>query len=376
MNATSSIVMVDLQNQTQKIREEINTAIMEVIDSTQFIGGTKVNEFCENLGKFIGVDHVIPCNSGTDALQIAMMALGIGPGDEVITPDFTYFATAEVIGLLGATPIFVDVDKDHFTILPEDIEQAITPKTKAIVPVHLFGQAANMQEINRIAEAQNLYVIEDCAQSIGCTMTEGDLKGKSTGNLGDIGCFSFFPSKNLGAFGDGGAITTSDPELAKACRQIANHGQGKRYYHDRIGVNSRLDAIQAAILQVKLKHLDTYISKRRWTAAQYDDVFKRFDWITTPKRLPYCEHSFHQYVIRMDTACRDQVIALLSEHQIAHNIYYPLPLQEQKAMASFPKRPCPNTAEICQEVLALPMHTELTNDQIEYIASIFEKVTL
>ena len=223
-----SIPMVDLQQQTQKIREEIDTSIAEVLDATQFIGGEKVNQFCQTLGDYIGVEHVIPCNSGTDALQIAMMAIGIGPGDEVITPDFTYFATAEVVGLLGATPIFVDVDKDHFTILPEDIERAISPRTKAIVPVHLFGQAANMEAIKRIGKAHDICIIEDCAQSIGCTITEGEFIGKATGNLGDIGCFSFFPSKNLGAFGDGGAITTNNADLAQACRQIANHGQGKR----------------------------------------------------------------------------------------------------------------------------------------------------
>ena len=368
--------MVDLQNQTKKIREEINSAIHEVIDSTQFIGGEKVNDFCETLGNYIGVDHVIPCNSGTDALQIAMMALGIGPGDEVITPDFTYFATAEVVGLLGATPVFVDVDKDHFTILPEDIERAITPKTKAIVPVHLFGQAANMEAIKKIADAHNISIIEDCAQSIGCTITEGEFVGKSTGNLGDIGCFSFFPSKNLGAFGDGGAITTNNSELAQACRQIANHGQGKRYYHDRLGVNSRLDAIQAAILQVKLNYLDSYIDLRRKAASKYDEVLAPFDWIMKPKRLSYCSHSFHQYVVRMDNKLRKEVVTMLNSQNIAHNIYYPLPLQDQKAMASYPKRLCPNTREICQEVLALPMHTELTNDQIEYIASTLEKVTL
>lgn len=374
MKATSSIAMVDLQNQTKKIREEINAAIHEVIDSTQFIGGEKVNQFCETLANYVGVHHVIPCNSGTDALQIAMMALGIGPGDEVITPDFTYFATAEVVGLLGATPVFVDVDKDHFTILPEDIERAITPKTKAIVPVHLFGQAANMEEIKKIADAHSIYIIEDCAQSMGCTITEGEFLGKSTGNLGDIGCFSFFPSKNLGAFGDGGAITTNKPEIAQACRQIANHGQGKRYYHDRLGVNSRLDAIQAAILQVKLSYLDSYIVERQRAASKYDEVLAPFEWIRIPKRLPYCNHSFHQYVIRMNCELRKEVITMLRSYNIAHNIYYPLPLQEQKAMANYPKRPCPNTAEICQEVLALPMHTELTDDQIEYIASIFEKV--
>lgn len=366
--------MVDLQNQTKKIREEINAAIHEVIDSTQFIGGQKVNEFCETLGDYIGVNHVIPCNSGTDALQIAMMALGIGPGDEVITPDFTYFATAEVVGLLGATPVFVDVDKDYFTILPEEIEQAITPNTKAIVPVHLFGQAANMEAIRTIAKNHNIYIIEDCAQSMGCTITAGEFIGKSTGNLGDIGCFSFFPSKNLGAFGDGGAITTNNSALAQACRQIANHGQGKRYYHDRLGVNSRLDAIQAAILLVKLDYLDSYIDLRRKAASKYDEVLASFEWIMTPKRLSYCNHSFHQYVIRMENELRKEVITMLRSHDVGHNIYYPLPVQEQKAMASYPKRSCPNTSKICQEVLALPMHTELTIDQIEYIASIFEKV--
>ena len=376
MKATSSIAMVDLQNQTKKIREKINSAIHEVIDSTQFVGGEKVHQFCETLGDYIGVDYVIPCNSGTDALQIAMMAIGIGPGDEVITPDFTYFATAEVIGILGATPVFVDVDKDYFTILPEDIERAITPNTKAIVPVHLFGQAANMEAINKIADAHNIYIIEDCAQSIGCTVTEGEFIGKATGNIGDIGCFSFFPSKNLGAFGDGGAITTNNSKLAKVCRQIANHGQGKRYYHDRLGVNSRLDAIQAAILQVKLTYLDNYVNQRQRAALKYDEVLAPFEWITSPKRLPYCNHSFHQYVIRMQYDLRKKVIAMLNSHNVAHNVYYPLPLQKQDAMASYPKRSCPNTAKICQEVLALPMHTELTDDQIEYIASIFEKITL
>ena len=369
-----SIPMVDLQQQTQKIREEIDTSIAEVLDSTQFIGGEKVNQFCQTLGDYIGVEHVIPCNSGTDALQIAMMAIGIGPGDEVITPDFTYFATAEVVGLLGATPIFVDVDKDHFTILPEDIERAISPRTKAIVPVHLFGQAANMEAIKRIGKAHDICIIEDCAQSIGCTITEGEFIGKSTGNLGDIGCFSFFPSKNLGAFGDGGAITTNNAELAQVCRQIANHGQGKRYYHDRLGVNSRLDAIQAAILQVKLNYLDSYVDHRRSAASMYDEALAPFEWLTTPKRLPYCNHSFHQYVVRMDNGLRNEIITRLSNHDIAYNIYYPLPLQEQKAMASYPKRPCPNTTEICQEVLALPMHTELTINQIEYIASVFKKI--
>ena len=232
------------------------------------------------------------------------------------------------------------------------------------------------KQSKKSVRAYDIYIIEDCAQSIGCTITEGEYIGKSTGNLGDIGCFSFFPSKNLGAFGDGGAITTNNSAIAQACRQIANHGQGQRYYHDRLGVNSRLDAIQAAILQVKLDYLDSYIDLRRKAASKYDEVLASFEWIMTPKRLSYCNHSFHQYVIRMENKLRKEVITMLRSHDVGHNIYYPLPLQDQKAMASYPKRSCPNTAEICQEVLALPMHTELTIDQIEYIASILEKVTL
>jgi dTDP-4-amino-4,6-dideoxygalactose transaminase len=371
MNKAPLTPMVDLKNQYLKIKPEIDAAIQEVLESTAFINGPAVKRFQQNLEQYLQVKHVIPCANGTDALQIAMMALGLKPGDEVITADFTYVATAEVIGLLGLTPVLVDVNPSTFDINIEALERNITEKTKAIVPVHLFGQCANMDAIMEIAKKYNLYVIEDNAQAIGAEYTFQNGTRKKAGTIGHIGCTSFFPSKNLGCFGDGGAIMTNDDELAQRCRMIASHGQSKQYVHDVLGVNSRLDSIQAAILDVKLKYLDQYIQARQKAAEYYDRKFSNHPEIIIPARNPNSTHVFHQYTLQIKNGKRDALRAFLQEQGIPSMIYYPIPLHLQKAYQSprYKKGDFPVTEMLCASVLSLPMHTELTEDTLEQITN-------
>ena len=368
------IHMVDLKQQYLHIKEKVDAAVLEVLDSTIFIGGPQVNDFATNLAKYLGVKHVIPCANGTDALQIAMMALDLKPGDEVITPSFTYVATTEVIALLKLKPVFVEVDPKTFCIDREAIKKAITPKTKAIVPVHLYGQACDMEEIMAIAKEHNLFVIEDNAQAIGSEYTFKNGTTKKTGNIGDISCTSFFPSKNLGCYGDGGAVCTNDDELAIKIKMIANHGQSKRYYHDVVGCNSRLDALQAAILNIKLPLLDSYISARRKAADFYDNAFKDNKKITTPFRSDYSKHVFHQYTLILDNienpeTFRDGLVAFLAENNIPSMIYYPVPAHKQKMFAAFGGADFDlgKTDWLTHRVVSLPMHTELDEEQQEYI---------
>jgi dTDP-4-amino-4,6-dideoxygalactose transaminase len=371
MSVTTSFItpMVDLKNQYLKIKPEIDAAIQEVVNSTAFINGPAVKAFQQNLEKYLNVKHVIPCANGTDALQIAMMALGLKPGDEVITADFTYVATAEVIGLLGLKPVLVDVNPDTFDINTDAIIKNITPKTKAIVPVHLFGQCADMEKIMEIAKAHNLYVIEDNAQAIGAEYTFKDGSKKKAGTIGHIGCTSFFPSKNLGCFGDGGAIMTNDDELAQKCRMIASHGQSQQYVHDVLGVNSRLDSIQAAILNVKLKYLDNYIAARQKAADFYDKAFSNHPQIITPKKIQNSTHVYHQYTLQIKNNQRDKLKEYLHQQGIPSMIYYPIPLHLQKAYRDERYKPgdFPVTEKLCNSVLSLPMHTELNEDILNAI---------
>jgi dTDP-4-amino-4,6-dideoxygalactose transaminase len=363
------IRMVDLKTQYLHIKNEIDEAILQVLDSTQFIHGPFVEEFRKNLEQYLGVKHVIPCGNGTDALQVSMMALNLQPGDEVIAPSFTFVATAEVIALLKLRPVLVDVDPKTFNISVDAIKKAITPKTKAIVPVHLFGQAADMEEILAIAREHNLYVIEDACQSIGSDYYFSDGTVKKTGTIGDIGCTSFFPSKNLGAYGDGGAIFTNNDELADKLRMIVNHGMRVRYYHDEIGVNSRLDAIQAAILNVKLKYLEKYIEARRKAADYYDKAFANHPKLITPYRSPRSRHVFHQYTLIANGFNRNELINYLQEQQIPVMIYYPVPMHQQKAYRDprYKEGDFPVSEWLSKNVFSLPMHTELDEEQLEYI---------
>jgi UDP-2-acetamido-2-deoxy-ribo-hexuluronate aminotransferase len=366
------IQMVDTKGQYVKIKTEVDAAIQEVLESSMFIGGKMVEAFRENLATYNGSKHVIPCANGTDALQIAMMALDLKPGDEVITPSFTYIATAEVIALLKLKPVFVEVDPKTFCVSPAAIEQAVTNRTKAIVPVHLFGQAADMEAIMNIAASHNLYVIEDNAQAIGCDYAFSDGTRKKTGSIGTIGCTSFYPSKNLGCYGDGGAIFTNDDALAIKLKMIANHGQAKRYYHDLVGCNSRLDAIQAAVLNIKLKHLEEYNAARRAAADYYDKAFSAHSSsVSIPFRAPYCGHVFHQYTLLIEHADRNKLNEFLSVHNIPSMIYYPVPAHKQKmfdgiGMDNFR---LPATDLLCEKVISLPMHTELKQDHLDYIIS-------
>ena len=365
-----NIQMVDLQGQYQKIKTEVNAAIQQVLDTSSYINGPLVQDFQQNLEEYMGVKHVIPCANGTDALQIAMMALGLQPGDEVITADFTFAATVEVVGLLGLTPVLVDVDEDSMNISVEAIKKAITPKTKAIVPVHLFGRAANMTEIMQIAKEYQLFVIEDNAQAIGANYTFADGSKKRLGTIGDVGTTSFFPSKNLGCYGDGGAIFTNNDDLAHTIRGIVNHGMYKRYYHDVVGVNSRLDSVQAGVLNVKLAHLDAYNKARRMAADAYNNAFADCEYIVTPKfDTQGDDHVFHQYVLRITNGKRDELLAHLQANNIACAIYYPIPLHLQKAYADerYQEKDFIVTNRLCEEVLALPMHTELDSETINYI---------
>jgi dTDP-4-amino-4,6-dideoxygalactose transaminase len=365
------IQMVDLRSQYLKIKPEIDKGIQDVIDSCAFINGPAVKSFQEAMEKYLGVKHVIPCANGTDSLQVSMMALGLQPGDEVITTSFTFIATAEVIALLKLTPVLVDVDPGTFNIDLKAIEKAITPKTKAIVPVHLFGQCAPMEEIMKIAKQHDLFVIEDNCQAIGSDYIFKDGTRKKGGTIGQIGCTSFFPSKNLGCYGDGGAIFTNDDELAKKLRIIVNHGMVVRYYHDIVGVNSRLDSIQAAILRVKLEHLDEYAAKRRAAADFYDKAFANNPHLTTPMRDKNSTHVFHQYTIVTHNVDRKGLIDHLASKDIPAMIYYPVPLHLQKAYVDPRYKPgdFPVTEALCQAVFSLPMHTELEEEQLDYIVN-------
>ncbi len=363
------IRMVDLITQYHKIKPEVDAAVGEVMNQAAFINGPEVKAFQSELEEFLNVNHVIPCANGTDALQVAMMALDLQPGDEVITATFTYVATAEVIALLKLTPVLVDVDPDTFLIDPAAVEAAITPKTKAIVPVHLFGQCANMDEIMRIAKDHNLYVVEDTAQAIGADYTFSNGEKAKAGTIGTIGATSFFPSKNLGCFGDGGAIFTQDDDLAAKMRMIVNHGQSKQYYHDSIGVNSRLDSIQAAVLRIKLRLLDSYNLARQRAAAVYDDAFRDHPKLTVPARAANSSHVFHQYTLKVKDADRTGLRDFLAERNIPSMIYYPVALHMQSAYASdrYGKGHFPITEDLCEQVISLPMHTELTQEQQELI---------
>ena len=364
------IQMVDLKGQYEFIKEEVQASFNKVLSTTSFINGPAVKAFQEDLERYLGVKHVIPCANGTDALQIALMGLKLEPGDEVITADFTFAATVEVILLLQLKPVLVDVDPKTFNINPQAIEAAISPKTKAIIPVHLFGQAADMQAINELAEKYNLFVIEDNAQGIGATYTYDDGKKIKTGALGHVGATSFFPSKNLGAYGDGGAIFTNDDDLAHFIRGIVNHGMYKRYYHDVVGVNSRLDSLQAAVLKVKLNYLDFYNERRKEAALSYSNLLSGHPNIITPFTSGACtSHVFHQYTLRIIGADRDGLVQYLNDYEIPCGIYYPVPLHNQKAYAD-PKvnqDNFPVTNQLVKEVISLPMHSELTKEQIEFI---------
>ena len=374
------IQMVDLKGQYTSIKDEVEEGLKEVIQSAAFINGPRVHQFQKNLETYLDVKHVIPCANGTDALQIAMMGLGLKPGDEVITADFTFAATVEVIALLGLTPVLVDVYEDSFNIDVEAIKKAITPKTKAIVPVHLFGQCANMEAIMEIAEAHDLYVIEDNAQAIGASYVFKDGSKKKAGTIGHVGATSFFPSKNLGAYGDGGAIFTNDDELAHYIRGIVNHGMYERYYHDVVGVNSRLDAMQAVVLDAKLSRLNQYNKKRQSAARAYNEAFNPFDNIITPAITKNCEggicdmcdcHVFHQYTLRVLNTDRDGLVKHLNENGIPCGVYYPVPLHLQKAYRDnrYVEADFEVTNRLVKEVISLPMHTELDKEQIAFITS-------
>ena len=363
--------MVDTKTQYQKIKTEVDAAVIGVLESSMFIGGKVVNDFATDLADYHKSKHCIPCANGTDALQIAMMALGLQPGDEVITPSFTYIATVEVAALLNIKPIFVEVNKQTFCLDPEAIEKAITPKTKAIIPVHLYGHAADMEKIMAIAAKHNLFVIEDNAQGIGCTYTFRDGTSKKTGTIGHIGCTSFYPSKNLGAFGDGGAMFTDDDELANKLRMIASHGQSKRYYHDVVGCNSRLDALQAAVLTIKLRHLDNYILARRKAADFYDAAFANNEKITTPFRAANQQHVFHQYTLQLTNVNRDELSQYLTDNGVPNMIYYPVPAHKQKMFDAFGGNNfnLPITDLLTDCVISLPIHTELDEEQQTFITT-------
>lgn len=365
------IQMVDTKTQYHKIKTEVDKAVIDVMESSAFINGKIVQEFSANLSAYLGIKHTIPCANGTDALQIAMMALGLQPGDEVITPSFTYIATTEVIALLKLTPVFVEVNPQTFCMDPAAVENAITPKTKAIVPVHLYGHAAPMEEIMAIAKKYNLFVIEDNAQAIGCDYTFSGGTKKKTGTIGHIGTTSFYPSKNLGAFGDGGAIFTNDDELAVKLKMMANHGQSKQYYHDVVGCNSRLDSIQAAILDIKLRHLDEYCDARRKVADYYDNAFAGNPKIKTPFRAAYSRHVFHQYTLILEGVDRNGLKQFLADNNIPAMIYYPVPGHKQKMFEQFntASQVMPVTDWLTERVISLPIHTEMDEEQLNFITT-------
>ncbi len=364
-----NIQMVDLRKQYYHIKGEIDAAVLACIESTEYINGSAVRQFQASFEQYLNVKHVIPCANGTDALQIVMMALGLEAGDEVIVPSFTYVATAEVIALLGLTPVMIDSDKDTFNITADLIEKAITPKTKAIVPVHLFGQSCDIEPILALAKRHHIYVIEDNAQAIGADYTFSDGTKKKTGTIGHIGCTSFFPSKNLGCYGDGGAIMTNDDDLAQKLRMVANHGQSRKYYHQVVGVNSRLDSIQAAILDIKLKHLDTYSIARNEVADFYDNVFKNIEDLQIPVRQNNSTHVFHQYTLQVKNGKRAALQAHLQELGIPSMIYYPVPLYKQEAFKHYRAEDfkLPNTEALCDSVVSLPIHTEMDEAILSYI---------
>ncbi len=366
-----NIQMVDLKGQYHVIKSEIDTAINEVIETSAFINGPAVSQFAKELAAYNEVQHVIPCANGTDALQLAMMALELVPGDEVIVPSFTYVATAEVIALLGLTPVFVDVNPADFLVSPDKIRESITPKTKAIVPVHLFGQCADMESIMAIAREHGLYVIEDTAQAIGAVYTFADGTTKKAGTIGDIGTTSFFPSKNLGCYGDGGALFTNDEQVASRLQMIANHGQRVKYYHDIIGVNSRLDTLQAAILRVKLPRLDQYSANRNRSAAYYDQALGQYASIVTPVRVEASTHVFHQYTLQCKGFGRDELKAFLQQKGIPTMVYYPVPLHLQKGYTQygFAEGSFPVSEQLARQVLSLPIHTEQTEEELSYIVA-------
>jgi UDP-2-acetamido-2-deoxy-ribo-hexuluronate aminotransferase len=373
------IQMVDLKTQYHKIKNEIDAAIIEVLESSAFINGKPVQQFTDALAGYLDVKHVIPCANGTDALQIALMALDLQPGDEVITPSFTFIATTEVVALLKLKPMFVDVDAKTFCIDANELRNVITSKTKAIVPVHLYGQAANMEEIMKIAAEHKLFVIEDNAQAIGCDYFFNDGRKKKTGTIGTIGTISFFPSKNLGAYGDGGAICTNDDVLASKLKMIANHGQSKRYYHDIVGCNSRLDTLQAAVLNIKLKKLDEYIAARIKVADHYDKAFAENSHIITPHRASYSNHVFHQYTLILEGVDRNRLNEFLASKNIPSMIYYPVPGHRQKMFAAFNANEyhLPVTDWLTERVISLPIHTELDEEQLSYITqSVLEYINL
>lgn len=365
------IRMVDLKTQYETISDQVDTAVQEVIQSTAFINGPAVKSFQKNLEEYLDVKHVIPCANGTDALQVSMMALGLKPGDEVITVSFTFVATVEVIALLQLKPVLVDVDPDTFNIDPEAVKKAITPKTKAIVPVHLFGQCADMDAIMDIAKEHDLFVIEDACQAIGAEYSFIGGNTRKAGTMGHAGSMSFFPSKNLGCYGDGGAIFTNDDELAEQMRVVVNHGMRTRYYHDFVGVNSRLDSIQAAILDIKLQYLDEYAEKRRWAARMYNKAFEGNPKIKTPSEFRRSTHVYHQYTLKIEGADRDGLMKHLQSKNIPCAIYYPVPMHLQKAYPDvrYGEGDFPVTEELSRKVISLPMHTELDEEQIDFITS-------
>jgi dTDP-4-amino-4,6-dideoxygalactose transaminase len=364
-----NLQMVDLKRQYAKIKTEVDAAIQNVLDSTAFIGGPDVQEFGKELAQYLGVKHVIPCANGTDALQIALMALDLKPGDEVITPSFTFIATAEVIALLRLKPVFVDIDPKTYCIDPQAIEKAITPKTKAIVPVHLYGHSADIEAIMDIAQRHNLYVIEDNAQAIGSHYTKKDGTTQKVGTFGHIGCTSFFPSKNLGCYGDGGALFTDDDALAAKIRMIANHGQSQRYYHDEVGVNSRLDTLQAVVLRIKLQLLDQYIASRREVANAYTTAFANTPQIITPYEAPNQLHVFHQYTLQLEGADRNKLQEFLAGKQVPSMIYYPVPAHRQKMFEGMTatNMHLPVTDTLTGKCISLPIHTEMDRDQLDHI---------
>ena len=365
----NDIQMVDLKGQYRKIEGEVDKAIKEVILNSSFINGPQVKSFKEDLKNYLNCNHVITCGNGTDALQIALMALNLNPGDEIITSTFTFIETAEVISLLKLKPVFVDVDTNNFNILPAEIEKVISPKTKAIIPVHLYGQCAPMEEILSLASKYNLHVIEDTAQAIGANYTFKDGTKKKAGTIGTIGTTSFFPSKNLGCYGDGGAIFTNDDQLAEKMTMICNHGSRIKYNHEIVGVNSRLDSIQAAVLSVKLKSLDSYSEARAYSASLYSKFLENVEWIETPVIEGYSDHVFHQYTLKVLNGDRDKLKKHLSDLNIPSMIYYPKPLHKQEAFTAFKSGTFPNSDDLESKVLSLPMHTELNEESIYYITN-------
>lgn len=365
------IQMVDLKSQYDKIKNDVNAQMQQVMDAASFIRGEKVTTFQRHLENYLHVKHVVPVGNGTDALQIALMSLGLRPGDEVITPTFTFIATVEVIALLGLTPVLVDVDRETFCMSPDAVRRAITEKTKVILPVHLFGQNADMESLRAIAQAHKLYMVEDACQSMGSHYTFQNGESYASGCMGNIGCTSFFPSKNLGCFGDGGALFTNDDTLAATIRSIANHGMEVRYHHDRIGVNSRLDSLQAAVLDVKLAHLDQYIEARQSAAEFYNRALADCDKITIPVHQPQSTHAFHQYTVILHDVDRNIVQTKLAAKGVPSMIYYPIPIHLQKAYTylGYKTDDFPIAEQLSQQVLSLPMHTELDEEQLNYIAA-------